>query len=81
MPLLDILGVDRLDQGFTVGYILRPCDWAITHLKTYFNQEFIATDCDETLMHAAESRFPAAHTKRRFVIGMLVRCCELQKVL
>jgi hypothetical protein len=46
MPLLDILGVDGLNQGFTVGVafiyaeIEEGCNWAITHLKTYFNQEF-----------------------------------------
>jgi hypothetical protein len=42
MPLLDILGVDGLDQGFTVGVSFMNAEteegysWAITHLRSLF---------------------------------------------
>jgi MULE transposase domain len=73
MPLLDILGVDGLDQGFTVGVSFMNAEteegysWAITHLRSLFQPgiwpSVIATDCDEGLMHAVESSFPVVHTK------------------
>jgi hypothetical protein len=71
MPMLDILGVDGLDQGFTVGVCFMDKEsefdylWAITHLRSLFREgiwpSVIATDCDEALMSAIESTFPAAH--------------------
>ena len=73
MPLLDILGVDGLDQGFTVGVVFLNGETeedygrSITHLRRLFQQgiwpSVIATDCDEALMHAVESMFPPAHSK------------------
>src|SRR5882762_3679112 len=57
MPMLDILGVDGLDQGFTVGVCFMDKEsefdylWAITHLRSLFREgiwpSVIATDCDE----------------------------------
>ena len=49
MPLLDILGVDGLDQGFTVGISFMNAEieegysWAITHLRSLFqpNLQFL----------------------------------------
>jgi MULE transposase-like protein len=71
MPMLDILGVDGLNQGFTVGVCFMDKEsgfdylWAITHLRSLFREgiwpSVIATDCDEALMSAIESTFPAAH--------------------
>jgi MULE transposase domain len=73
MPLLNILGIDGLDQGFTVGVALldheteEDFDWAITQLKACFKPEtfpsVIATDCEEALIQALESIFPAMRTK------------------
>jgi MULE transposase domain len=73
MPLLDILGVDGLDQGFTVGVAFlngeteEDYGWSMTHLRSLFQQgiwpSVIATDCDEALMHAVESMFPPAQSK------------------
>lgn len=67
MPLLDILGVDGLDNGFTIsvcfmnGEAKEDYQWAMRHLRSLFDQgvwpSVIATDCDEALIHAIESRF------------------------
>lgn len=71
MPMLDILGVDGLNQGFTVGVCFMDKEsefdylWAITHLRNLFQEgiwpSVIATDCDEALISAIESIFPATH--------------------
>jgi hypothetical protein len=73
MPLLDILGVDGLDNGFTVGFALldqeaeEDHNWAIQHLKRLFKQgiwpSVIATDCDDALINAIKSSFPPIRTK------------------
>jgi hypothetical protein len=73
MLLLDILGVDGLDQGFTIGVAFLNAEtegdynWAISHLRSLFQPSIwpsvIVTDCDEALMHAVESKFPLARTK------------------
>jgi histone-lysine N-methyltransferase SETD2 len=73
MPLLNILGVDSLDQSFTIGLVFLNAEteedynWAISHLQSLFKQgiwpSVIATDCDKALMHAVESKFPLAHCK------------------
>jgi hypothetical protein len=44
MPLLDILGIDGLDQSFTVGLVFLNVEteedyyWAISHLQSLFKQ-------------------------------------------
>lgn len=73
MPLLDILGVDSLDNGFTVSvcFMNREAEddyqWAMRHLRSLFNQgvwpSVIVTDCDEALIHAVETRFIPTLTK------------------
>jgi hypothetical protein len=72
MPLLNILGADGLDQGFTVGAAFldheteEDFDWAVDQLKACFKPEsfpsVIATDCEEALIQALESKFPATRT-------------------
>ena len=76
MPLLDILGVDGLNQGFTVAVCFlnqeqkADYNWAIYHLRKLFKEgiwpSIIGTDCEENLMAALESNFPLIRTK--FVI-------------
>jgi hypothetical protein len=73
MPLLDILGIDGLDQGFTVGVCFMNAEsefdykWAISHLRSLFQDglfpSVIATDCDDALIHALEQSFPTIRTK------------------
>jgi hypothetical protein len=73
MPLLDTLGVDGLDQGFTVGVVFldseteESFDWAITHLANCFKPSIfpsaIATDCEEALIQVLKSKFPEPRTK------------------
>jgi hypothetical protein len=73
MPLIDIVGIDGLDQSFTVGLVFLNAEteedynWAISHLQSLSKQGIwplvIATDCDEALMHAVESKFPPARCK------------------
>jgi len=69
MPLLNILGIDGLDQGFTVRVAFldheteENFDWAVTQLKACLKPEtfpsVVATDCEEALIQALESNFPA----------------------
>jgi MULE transposase-like protein len=72
MPLLHILGVDGLHQGFTVAVAFldheteEDFDWAVAQLKACFKPEtfpsVIATDCEEALIQALESKFPGIRT-------------------
>ena len=71
MPLLHILGVDGLEQGFTVAVAFlaeteEDFDWAVAQLKACFKPEtfpsVIATDCEEALIQALESKFPGTRT-------------------
>lgn len=73
MPLLDILGVDGLDQGFTVGVVFMNGEseedytWAVKILRNQFDNgvwpSVIATDCDEALISALRANFPMIRTK------------------
>jgi hypothetical protein len=73
MPMLNILGVDGLDQGFIVKVVFlnaktkEDYNWAISHLRNlFFPGVFplvIATDCDKALIHAVKAKFPTARTK------------------
>ena len=71
--MLDILGIDGLDQGFTVGVALldhethEDYDWAVAHLRNCFQPgifpSIVVTDCEQALIQAIESKFPAIRTK------------------
>lgn len=73
MPLLDILAVDGLNQGFTVAICLldqetrKDYKWAIKHLRKLFQPgiwpSVIVTDCEEALIQAVDKRFPLIRTK------------------
>ena len=73
MPMLDILGVDGLDQGFTVAIALldheteTDYNWAVIQLKNCLQPgifpSVIGTDCEEALIQAIESKFPSIRTK------------------
>lgn len=73
MPLLDILGVDGLDQGFTIGVAFMNGEseddyaWAVKILRSQLDEgiwpSVIATDCDEALILALKANFPAIPTK------------------
>ena len=73
MPMMDILGVDGIDQSFTIGVAFINAEteedyrWAVSKLRSCYKPgifaSVIATDCDEALMHTLESSFPAVRTK------------------
>ena len=73
MPLLDILGVDGLDQEFTIGVAFMNGEsednyaWAIKILRSQLDEgiwpSVIAIDYDEALILALKANFPAIPRK------------------
>jgi hypothetical protein len=72
MPLLNILGIDGLNRGFTVAIALldqeteEDYNWAVIQLKNCFQPNtfpsVIATDCEEALIKAIKSEFLSTKT-------------------
>jgi hypothetical protein len=68
MPLLNIMGIDSLNKGFTVAIVFlnyeteEDYDWAITQLKNCFepgvSPSVIITDCEKALIVALDTKFP-----------------------
>ena len=73
MPLLDILGVDNRNHGFSIGFCFLDSEVednykeAIQYLRALFRPGIwplvVATDCEPALIIAMSTHFPAICTK------------------
>jgi hypothetical protein len=73
MPLLHIIGVDGLNQSFTIAICFldqkteENYNKAVLQLRQLFNPfvypSVLATDCEVALISALERHFPAIRTK------------------